>query len=54
MLFVVTMIIFLFNVQLKETVLEVEAPLIEKQMSTVNSELERAITEMNWTSESKG
>ena len=38
-------------IQLKGTVLEVEVPLIEEEMNIVNTKLNQAVTEVNWTTE---
>ena len=38
---------------MKEDVLEVEAPLIEKQMNTIEQQLQKAVTEVNWTTTGK-
>lgn len=40
----------LYN-RVRRTVLEVEYPLIESQLATIDQQLERAIAELNWTSE---
>ncbi len=34
---------------MKEDVLEVEAPLIEEQMDTIDKQLQKAVSEVNWT-----
>lgn len=36
---------------MKEDVLEVEAPLIEGQMNEIDKQLQKAVTEINWTTE---
>ena len=36
---------------MKKNVLEVEAPLIEKRMNAIEEQLERAVTEVNWTTD---
>ncbi len=35
----------------RETVIEVEFPLIKEQLSAIDEKLEKAITTLNWTSE---
>ena len=40
----------LYN-QVRETILDVEYPLIEHQLRDIDQELEKAITQLNWTSE---
>ena len=40
----------LYN-KVKETILDVEEPLIEGQLQIIDTQLERAISELNWTSE---
>ena len=40
----------LYN-KVKTTILDVEEPLIEQQMKAIDTELEKAITVLNWTSE---
>ena len=40
----------LYN-KVKETILDVEEPLIEEQLQKIDAQLERAISELNWTSE---
>ena len=40
----------LYN-RVRSTVLEVEYPLIESQLAAIDQQLERAISELNWTSE---
>ena len=37
--------------QVKQTILEVEAPLIEQQMNATNDQLQRAVTQINWTTD---
>ena len=39
--------------QIKETILDVEEPLIETQMKVINEQLEKAISHLNWTSDGK-
>ena len=39
----------LYN-NVRETILDVEYPLIEQQLLDIDQQLERAITELNWTS----
>lgn len=39
----------LYN-NVRETILDVEYPLIEQQLMDIDRQLERAITELNWTS----
>ena len=34
---------------MKEDVLDVETPLIEKQMDSIDKQLQKAVTEVNWT-----
>ena len=36
---------------MKEDVLEVEAPLIEGQMNAIDQQLQKAVTEVNWTTD---
>ena len=36
-----------------ETVIDVEYPLIADQLKAIDHQLERAISELNWTSEGK-
>ena len=43
--------VHLYN-SIRETVLDVEYPLIEGQLNDIDVQLERAISELNWTSES--
>lgn len=40
----------LYN-KVKETILEVEEPLIADQLKNIDAQLEKAISELNWTSE---
>ena len=40
----------LYN-KVKETLLDVEEPLIKGQLSDIDTQLERAVSELNWTSE---
>ena len=40
----------LYN-QVRETILDVEYPLIEHQLRDIDQELEKAIARLNWTSE---
>ena len=40
----------LYN-HVRETILDVEYPLIYEQIQAIDAELEKAITELNWTSE---
>ena len=40
----------LYN-QVRETILDVEYPLIEHQLRDIDQELEKAITQLNWTSD---
>ena len=42
--------VHLYN-NIRETVLDVEYPLIEGQLNDIDVQLERAISELNWTSE---
>ena len=42
----------LYN-KVRETIMEVEYPLIEQQLQDIDQELERAISQLNWTSEGK-
>ena len=42
--------VHLYN-NIRETVLDVEYPLIEGQLNAIDVQLERAISELNWTSE---
>ena len=42
----------LYN-QVRETILDVEYPLIEHQLRDIDQELEKAIAQLNWTSEGK-
>ena len=37
--------------RVRDTVIDVEFPLIESQLKAIDDQLERAITELNWTSE---
>ena len=39
----------LYN-KVRETILDVEYPLIEKQLYDIDQELEKAISQLNWTS----
>ena len=43
--------VHLYN-SIRETVLDVEYPLIEGQLNDIDVQLEQAISELNWTSES--
>jgi len=43
----------LYN-RVRETILDVEQPLIEGQLRAIDEQLERAISELNWTSEGWG
>ena len=40
----------LYN-KVRETILDVEYPLIEKQLYDIDQELEKAISQLNWTSD---
>ena len=40
----------LYN-QVRETILDVEYPLIETQLADIDTQLEKAISQLNWTSE---
>ena len=40
----------LYN-KVRETIMDVEYPLIEKQLNDIDQELEKAISQLNWTSE---
>ena len=40
----------LYN-QVRETILDVEYPLIETQLAEIDTQLEKAISQLNWTSE---
>lgn len=42
----------LYN-NVRETILDVEYPLIEQQLLDIDKQLERAIAEINWTSSGK-
>lgn len=42
-------IVALYN-NVRETILDVEYPLIEQQLLDIDQQLERAIAELNWTS----
>jgi len=44
--------VHLYN-SVRETILDVEYPLIEGQLNDIDVQLERAISEMNWTSDGK-
>ena len=46
------MTVTLYN-QVRETILDVEYPLIEHQLRDIDQELEKAIAQLNWTSEGK-
>ena len=35
------------------TIMDVEVPLIEDQLKDIDSQLQRAISELNWTSDGK-
>ena len=39
----------LYN-KVRETILDVEYPLIEKQLNDIDQQLEKAISQLNWTS----
>lgn len=39
--------------KVRQTVLEVEFPLIEQQLATIDSQLEKAEKSLNWTNDSK-
>lgn len=43
--------VHLYN-RVRETILDVEYPLIEGQLQSIDDQIERAISELNWTSES--
>lgn len=45
-------IVALYN-NVRDTILDVEYPLIEEQLMDIDKQLERAISELNWTSEGK-
>ena len=38
-------------VSVRETVIEVEYPLVESQLKELDEELEKSINQLNWTSE---
>lgn len=40
----------LYN-QVRESILDVEYPLIETQLADIDKQLERAISQLNWTSD---
>lgn len=40
----------LYN-QVRESILDVEYPLIESQLADIDKQLERAISQLNWTSD---
>lgn len=42
--------VVLYN-QIDETILDVEYPLIEGKLTTINEQLEKAISQLNWTSD---
>lgn len=42
-------LVALYN-SVRETILDVEYPLIEQQLMEIDQQLERAITQLNWTS----
>ena len=42
-------VVALYN-SVRETILDVEYPLIEQQLMDIDLQLEKAITELNWTS----
>ena len=42
--------VHLYN-RVRETVLDVEYPLIEGQLQSIDNQIERAISELNWTSD---
>ena len=44
------MTVTLYN-KVHETILDVEQPLIAGQLAAIDGQLERAISELNWTSE---
>ena len=44
--------VHLYN-SVRETILDVEYPLIEGQLNDIDVQLDRAISELNWTSEGK-
>ena len=44
--------VHLYN-SVRETILDVEYPLIEGQLNDIDVQLKWAISELNWTSESK-
>ena len=39
------------NCRVRETVIEVEYPLVESQLKELDEQLEKAIHHLNWTSE---
>ena len=43
--------VFCFSV--RETVIEVEYPLVESQLKELDEQLEKAINQLNWTSDGK-
>ena len=43
-------IVSLYN-KVKGSLLEVEVPLVEDQLKTIDSQLDKAMTELNWTNE---
>lgn len=46
-------VVALYN-SVRETILDVEYPLIEQQLLDIDKQLERAIAEINWTSSGNG
>ena len=43
----------LYN-QVRETILDVEYPLVQNQLAEIDTQLERAISQLNWTNEGMG
>ena len=42
-----------YTYRVRDTVIDVEYPLIESQLKAIDEQLERAITELNWTSDGR-
>ena len=45
-------VVTLYN-QVRDTILDVEYPLIEQQLQNIDEEIEKAVAKLNWTSEGK-
>ena len=44
-------LLLLYYFRVRETVIEVEYPLVESQLKELDEQLEKAIHQLNWTSE---